>query len=364
MSARALLLGAALAWSAGALVDAVAGDKYFGGWPAGTDPHDVGKRVVERFISSPPMTMPSHGNEALHYAQVATWTGSLQFAALTKDEDLHKRLVARFDPFLAPNAVHVPRTNHVDPAVFGSLPLELYLQESMPAYRTLGLAYADAQWDNPLPDGLSNQTRWWIDDMYMITALQLQAYRATGESKYLERTAREMVAYLQKLQQPNGLFFHAPDVKYYWGRGDGWVAVGMTEVLRELPAKHALRKPILVAYLKMMATLLKHQADTGMWRQLIDHPESWQESSSSAMFTYAFVTGVKNGWLPEETYGPAARKAWIALTGFLTPEGDLREVCVGTGKKDSLQYYLDRPRVAGDAHGQAPMLWSANALLR
>jgi unsaturated rhamnogalacturonyl hydrolase len=364
VNVRALLVGAALAWSAGAMVGATAGDRYLGDWPAGADPRDVGKRIVERFIPAPPMTMPGHGNEALHYAQVATWTGSLQFAALTKDEPLRKRLVARFDAYLAPNALHVPPADHVDPAVFGSLPLELYLQERMPAYRTLGLAYADAQWDNPLPDGLTNQTRWWIDDMYMITALQLQAYRATGDPKYLERTAREMVAYLQKLQQPNGLFFHAPDVKYYWGRGDGWVAVGMTEVLRELPPKHALRKPILAAYLKMMATLLEHQANTGMWRQLIDHPESWEESSSSAMFTYAFVTGVKNGWLPEEVYGPAARKAWIALTGFLTSEGDLREVCVGTGKKDSLQYYLDRPRVAGDAHGQAPMMWSANALLR
>ena len=40
------------------------------------------------------------------------------------------------------------------------------------------------------------------------------------------------------------------------------------------------------------------------------------------MFTYAFVTGVKNGWLAEETYGPAARKAWIALVGYLTPDGD------------------------------------------
>lgn len=112
------------------------------------------------------------------------------------------------------------------------------------------------------------------------------------------------------------------------------------------------------------STLLKHQAGTGMWRQLIDHPESWEESSSSAMFTYAFVTGVKNGWLPEETYGAAARKAWIALVGYLTPEGDLREVCVGTGKKHDLQYYLDRPRVAGDTHDQAPMLWTATALLR
>ena len=62
----------------------------------------------------------------------------------------------------------------------------------------MGLAFADAQWDNPLPDGLTEQTRWWIDDMYMITALQLQAYRATGDAKYLERAAREMVAYLEE----------------------------------------------------------------------------------------------------------------------------------------------------------------------
>jgi rhamnogalacturonyl hydrolase YesR len=357
---RCLLLGV-IALTAGV---AIGGDKYFKDWPAGTDPHEVGKRVAERFIPSPHMVMTNHGNQALHYAAVNTWTGALQFAALTKDDDLRKRLVGRFDPFLAPNALHVPPADHVDPAVFGQLPLELYMQVRMPAYRSLGLAFADAQWDNPLPDGLTNQTRWWIDDMYMITALQLQAYRATGDAKYLERSAREMVAYLQKLQQPNGLFFHAPDVKYYWGRGDGWVAVGMAEMLRELPAKHRLRKPVQAAYLRMMATLLKHQADSGMWRQLIDHPESWEESSSSAMFTYAFVTGVKNGWLPEETYGPAARKAWIALVGYLTPDADLREVCVGTGKKDDLQYYLDRPRVAGDAHGQAPMLWTATALLR
>jgi unsaturated rhamnogalacturonyl hydrolase len=342
----------------------LAQNKNFGDWPAGTDPRDIGKRVAERFIPTPHMEMNRHGPQALHYAAVATWVGALQFAQVTKDEDLRKRLVDRFDPFLPANAPRVPRTDHVDAAVFGQLPLELYMQERRFRYRIMGLTFADAQWDNPLPDGLTVQTRWWIDDMYMITALQLQAYRATGDVKYRERAALEMVAYLEKLQQPNGLFYHAPDVKYFWGRGDGWVAVGMAELLRELPAKHGARKPVLAAYKKMMATLLTHQADTGMWLQIIDHPESWPESSSTAMFAYAFVTGVKNGWLAEETYGPAARKAWIALVGYLTPDGDLREVCVGTGKKDDLQYYLDRPRAAGDAHGQAPMLWTATALLR
>jgi hypothetical protein len=56
-------------------------NKYFADWPAGTDPREVGKRVAERFIPTPHMEMPSHGPLALHYSHVATWVGTLQFAA-------------------------------------------------------------------------------------------------------------------------------------------------------------------------------------------------------------------------------------------------------------------------------------------
>jgi unsaturated rhamnogalacturonyl hydrolase len=45
-------------------------------------------------------------------------------------------------------------------------------------------------------------------------------------------------------------------------------------------------------------------------------------------------------------------------------QGNVREVCAGTNKGTSVQYYLDRPRNVGDLHGQAPILWSASALLR
>jgi rhamnogalacturonyl hydrolase YesR len=82
------------------------------------------------------------------------------------------------------------------------------------------------------------------------------------------------------------------------------------------------------------------------------------------MFTFAFVTGVTEGWLDVATYGPAARRAWLALVTYLDEKADLREVCVGTGARNDRQYYLDRPRVAGDMHGQAPVLWCAGALLR
>lgn len=51
--------------------------------------------------------------------------------------------------------------------------------------------------------------------------------------------------YLDELQRPNGLFYHAPDVPYYWGRGNGWVAAGMAELLQCLPKS---TKTVLVFY--------------------------------------------------------------------------------------------------------------------
>jgi unsaturated rhamnogalacturonyl hydrolase len=39
-----------------------------------------------------------------------------------------------------------------------------------------GLWRANRQWEDPLPDGLSSETRYWIDDMHMLTTLQLEAY--------------------------------------------------------------------------------------------------------------------------------------------------------------------------------------------
>ncbi|MFL6617114.1 MAG: glycoside hydrolase family 105 protein [Povalibacter sp.] len=350
-----------------ASVASASGENYFKEWPAAKSPLEVGKRVAERFVPVAHQEMPYLGEsdrQSLHYAEVASWYGALTFAKLANDKPLANRLVERFQPFLGAEASRIPPINHVDASVFGAVPLEIYKQTGRYQYRVMGLAFADGQWDNPQPDGLTNQTRFWIDDMYMITLLQVQAYRATADIKYLDHAATEMVAYLKRLQQPNGLFFHAPQSPFFWGRGNGWMAAGMTELLSALPENHPQRAAVIEGYRRMMATLLKYQSKEGMWRQLIDHSEAWPETSGTGMFTFAFVTGVKNGWLDAATYGPAARKAWLALTDYLNADADVTDVCVGTGTGDSVPYYLDRPRSTGDLHGQAPILWSASALLR
>jgi unsaturated rhamnogalacturonyl hydrolase len=339
--------------------------KAFTNWPSGTSPREVGRRVAEHFVNTPHTNSgKSTPSSFITYPESVAWYGALTFARLSGDQDLTAQLIHRFAPLLADDARLIPEPTHVDLTVFAVVPLQLYIETKQQKYLDLGKRMADQQWEDPLPNGLTSQTRYWIDDMYMITMVQLQAYRATGEAKYLDRAAREMVIYLDKLQQPNGLFFHAPDVPYYWGRGDGWVAAGMTEMLRSMPENHPQRARILKGYRKMMKSLLQYQDKNGMWHQLIDHPEAWPETSSTAMFTFAMISGAKNGWLNQRVYGRAACKGWLGLISYLDSNADLRNICEGTGKKNDMQYYLDRARLTGDLHGQAPLLWCASAFLR
>jgi len=360
-AALALLLPAAAIASLAQATASSAPTDYFTNWPAGSSPQEVGKRLAEHFVTS-----PHQGMRTIFYGECGTWYGALTVAQLTHDDALRQRLIDKFTPIMpgGAEASMIPVRRHVDDSIFGIIPLEIGIQTKDEAYLAYGQWWADRQWENPQPDGLSAETRYWIDDMYMLTILQLEAYRATGDRKYLDRDALEMVSYLDKLQQPNGLFYHAADVPFFWGRGDGWVAAGMAEMLRSLPADHPQRARILKGYQTMMAALLKYQGKDGMWRQLIDHDEAWPETSGSAMFTFAMITGVKNGWLDGPTYGPAARKAWLAVTGYIDQNGDTTNVCQGTNKLNDLDYYLGRHRMTGDFHGQAPILWAASALLR
>ena len=325
-------------------------------------PEEVGKLITDDLLSrSEFMMYQTPEVKAVHYAEACTGFGAIKLAGYLKDIVTVRKLADRYDRVLNENIQNT--ANHVDANVYGILPLELYIQNKEAKYLKQGIELADEQWKNPLSDGLSSQTRYWIDDIYMIGCLQVQAYRSSGNMIYLERAAMEIDSYIQKLQQPNGLFYHGINAPFFWGRGNGWVAAGLAELLSVLPESNPYYNSILTGYKKMMKSLVKYQAEDGMWRQLIDKEDSFKETSSTGMFGFAMTVGVKKGFLPDKPYHNAYIKAWNALTQYIDKDGKVHEVCVGTGQSTDINFYLTRPRITGDLHGQAPVLWFAYSLI-
>lgn len=327
---------------------------------AGVTPAAIGRRAADDYLGRAEFMRydvdPVH---AVHYADVAAAYGVARLAAATGDSALLAGVAARHDRLIA---AALPNTeNHVDANVYGVWPLELARKGGGGELLARGLAMADGQWRETTPDGLTSQARYWIDDVWMIGALQVQAWRATYRRRYIDRAALMARRYLARLQQPNGLFHHGPNAPFFWARGNGWVAAGLAEILADLPRNHPDRVAIASGYRRMMAALLAHQAASGMWRQLIDREDSWEESSATAMFGFAMQSGARHALL-DRTYAEAAKRAWTALAAHVGPDGRLAEICVGTGQSKDPAYYLARPRVTGDLHGQAALLWFAAAM--
>jgi len=73
--------------------------------------------------------------------------------------------------------------------VFGAVPLEIYAQTKELTYLDLGRKLADEQWVHPIEDGLANQTRFWINDLHIVTLVEVQAYRAWPGADFVERVS-------------------------------------------------------------------------------------------------------------------------------------------------------------------------------
>ncbi|MEI9952489.1 MAG: glycoside hydrolase family 88 protein [Pseudomonadota bacterium] len=322
---------------------------------------EVGLLLANRFSKQAvPFTsvknLPGDG-----YKVACEWYGAFGVAKATTTQSLVDSLVTKFNPLKGDFVSAMTGGEaHVDRYIFGIVPLEIYLQTADAGYLPLGTQVADKQQS-------TDQVRDAIDDMFMMTILQVQAYRATKDDKYLKFMAPIMVDYL-KAQKTNGLFNHNDaQAPVQWGRGNGWFAAGMAEILKDLPTTSAQYPTIQAGYKKMMEGLLKYQGKNGLWYQVLDQPSNasnWEETSGSAMFTFAMIVGVRRGLLDAATYVPAIEAAWAGLRKKISAQGDVSDIGIGTYFHATAKEYTDLARLTGDGHGQAPVLWSAAELLR
>jgi len=195
------------------------------------------------------------------------------------------------------------------------------------------------------------------DSVFMGTPILVEIGQLTGERKYFDMAVRHMKFMQELCLRRDGIYRHSPLDEAAWGRGNGFPALGLALSLSAMPEDHPGRTDMLTAFRRHLDALLRHQDPTGMWHQVIDHPESYREFTATTMITFAMIRALRNGWLPRSRYEPAINRAWEALKARIAPSGDLVDVCTGTGKQKTLRDYFDRAAILGpDDRGGAMAL--------
>ncbi|HEY8520604.1 MAG TPA: glycoside hydrolase family 88 protein [Gammaproteobacteria bacterium] len=203
------------------------------------------------------------------------------------------------------------------------------------------------------------------DSVFMGTVIAAQAGALTGERKYFDLAARHL-AFMQNLvRRPDGLYRHQPATDAAWGRGNGFVALGLALTLTELPADHPAYASTLQSYRDHMAVLLPFQTRDGLWRNVIDHEGAYAEFSATAMIGFAMLRGLRSGWIEGAEYERAVDAAWRAVSSRASSDGVLIDVCESTARFTSLEEYLRRAAILDrDPRGGAMAMLFATELMK
>lgn len=187
---------------------------------------------------------------------------------------------------------------------------------------------------------------WWVDGLYMVMPVMTKLYKITGNPLYPDKMY-EYWEYANSIMydEEEGIYFR--DAKYiypkhktpngkkdFWSRGNGWIFAAFAKVLQDLPDTDPHKETYVAYYRRMAEKLAELQLPEGYWsRSLMDADyASGYETSGTAFFTYGYLWGINNGYLPESKYLPTVEKAWRYLTetalqesgkvGYVQPIGE------------------------------------------
>ncbi len=277
---------------------------------------------------------------------------------------------------------------NIDSINSGKLLLQLYKDTGQSKYRLAADRLRQQLVDHPKLDA---GTYWhkkrypyqlWLDGVYMGMPFFAEYSLLFEDGAGIKDVMHEFEVVRAQLRDPNsGLYWHAWDEKaqqswalpetglskHFWSRGMGWLAMAIVDTWGILPASYQKERAFLAEMADELATaILSHQVD-GVWYQITDQPTrvgNYEESSSSAMFSYFLAKGVAIGMLPEKYKISALMTYQQIVKKFILIDANnqyhLMNACevggLGFGRDGSYDYYMSEPVIANDPKVLGPFI--------
>lgn len=140
----------------------------------------------------------------------------------------------------------------------------------------------------------------WADTLFMAAFFLLRVGVKLKDEEIIEDALNQYYWHIRYLQDPDtGLWYHgynniAKDHMsgFYWGRANAWAAYTMSQVGGILPECYLYPKYMDVAgsLNEQLAAIKLLQTENGLWRTILDDPESYEEVSAAFGIAAAMLT--------------------------------------------------------------------------
>ena len=207
----------------------------------------------------------------------------------------------------------------------------------------------------------------WADTLFMAAFFLLRAGVLFSDEAMVDDALLQYGGHIRYLQDASsGLFYHGYDNRsqshmsgFYWGRANAWAAYTMAQVGVRLPECYLYPKYMDVAgsLSEQLSALKLVQTENGLWRTILDDPDSYEEVSASCGIAAAMAV---NGNPLHYKY---VNRAVPAILENITSDGRVLNVSAGTAVMRDREGYRQISRRWLQGWGQGLALAFLAALL-
>ena len=222
------------------------------------------------------------------------------------------------------------------------------------------------------PDGTFHRyADMWADDTFMSCPFLVRAGILKKDPSYHAEAVRQLLGFKKRLwMAEEKIFSHIFFLKSQspnnipWGRGNGWIYVSVTDALEHISPETEGYEELLETYRAFTEGIVALQDGDGLWHQVLNRPDSYSETSCTAMFLLGLCRGIRLGIL-DETYVAYARRAYEGLLRHkIDRDGAVYDVCMGSGNANDVNYYMNLGAIDNDDHGTGVVLTAICEMIR
>jgi unsaturated rhamnogalacturonyl hydrolase len=199
----------------------------------------------------------------------------------------------------------------------------------------------------------------WVDCMDVDGPFLVRLGAATGEQRYVDQGAAELLGYARTLQdEASGLLRHGHE-KYagvngaFWARGNGWALMGLIEALEVLPREHPSFAELRDRLVALIDALAPRQDAGGLFHTVLSDEASYLETTLAAMLAASVPLAIDRA-LVDARHASMAKRARAAVLMHVDADGALALVSDATPVGEH-HVYATRP-FGIFPWGQGPLL--------